>query len=146
VRNVTTAQAILEVREGLDRLAAAVAAADALLTQAEHAGMLVDEGRVSLREAREHQIHARVLVHAFAAKPFTDMLELGLASVRRAQSTGDEAMRELQFRRRGLAVATLVIAGFLVTLWLKIRRLPQAPISDTSRSRPPASTSPNRPS
>jgi hypothetical protein len=30
----------------------------------------------------------------------------------------------LQNRRRGLAVATLLIAGFLLTLWIKIRRLP----------------------
>jgi hypothetical protein len=31
---------------------------------------------------------------------------------------------ELQNRRRGLAVATVLIVGFLVTLWVKIRRLP----------------------
>jgi hypothetical protein len=33
-------------------------------------------------------------------------------------------MREIEVRRRGLAVATLLVLAFLVTLWLKIRRLP----------------------
>ena len=118
------ATTILAVREGLDQLAARVSTANAILSRAEQAGMLVDDGRAGLREAREHQIHARVLVHAFATKPFADMAEQGMASARRAQATGEDAMRELQYRRRGLAAATLVIVGFLITLWLKIRRLP----------------------
>ena len=37
---------------------------------------------------------------------------------------GQAAMREMQVRRAGLAVATLLILAFLVTLWVKIRRLP----------------------
>ena len=118
------ARTILDVRDGLDHLAAAVSTADAVLTRAEHAGMLVDGGRSALREAREHQIHARVLVHAFAAGPFAEMSDQGRAAAHRAQAEGDDAMSELQFRRRGLAVATLVIIGFLITLGLKIRRLP----------------------
>jgi hypothetical protein len=40
-------------------------------------------------------------------------------------------MRELQVRRRGLAVATLVILAFLLTLWLKIQRLPLSPQDST---------------
>ena len=118
------AKTIMDVRQGLDRLSALVSTADATLTRAEQTGMLVEDGRTGLREAREHQIHARVLVHAFATKPFTDMADQGAASAQRAQTAGDEAMQELQYRRRGLGAATLVIVGFLITLWLKIRRLP----------------------
>jgi hypothetical protein len=33
-------------------------------------------------------------------------------------------MREMQVRRRGLAVSIVLILAFLATLWLKIRRLP----------------------
>jgi predicted CXXCH cytochrome family protein len=118
------AQTIRDVRQQLDRLSAAVASADAMLTRAERAGMLADEGRLALREARDHQLHARVLVHAFAMKPFADMAAQSATAARRAQEAGDGAMREIQVRRRGLAVATLLILAFLVTLWLKIRRLP----------------------
>jgi len=119
--------AIRTIRQRLDELEAARSAADALLTRAEHAGMLVDEGRLALQRAREHQVQSRVLVHAFATAPFSKTATEGLAAARRAHAAGDAAMRELQFRRQGLGVATLLILAFLATLWLKIRRLPVPP-------------------
>ena len=118
------AQAIRDVREQLDRLSAAVASADAVLTRAERAGMLVDDGRLALREARDHQLHSRVLVHAFAAQPLAAMAAEGATAARRAQDAGDGALREIEVRRRGLAVATVLIVAFLLTLWRKIQRLP----------------------
>ena len=119
------ARTILEVRQALDRLATAVSTADAVLARAERAGMLVEDGRIALREAREHQIHSRVLVHAFATRPLAEMAGQGFGSATRAEGVGEQAMRELQVRHRGLAVATIVIVGFLASLWLKIRRLPE---------------------
>jgi predicted CXXCH cytochrome family protein len=121
------ARTILEMRSGLDRMAAAHAAAEEVLLEAERAGMLVDEGQAALRQAREHQVQARVLVHAFAEKPFADIAQEGVAAATLGQRAGEAAMEELQRRRFGLAIATLLIAGFLVTLWLKIRRLPEPP-------------------
>jgi predicted CXXCH cytochrome family protein len=118
------AQTIRDVRQHLDRLSAAVASADAGLTRAERVGMLVDDGRLALHEARNHQLHARVLVHAFAAPPLAETAADGVTAAGRAQDAGDAAMRDVQVRRRGLAVATLLILGFLATLGLKIRRLP----------------------
>lgn len=118
------AQTIRDVRQHLDRLSAAVASADAVLTRAERIGMLVDDGRLALREARDHQLHSRVLVHAFAAQPFGETAAQGVMAAGRAQEAGDAAIRDAQVRRRGLAVATLLILAFLVTLGLKILRLP----------------------
>lgn len=115
---------ILEVRQGLDGLTRSIAAAESVLTRAEHAGMLVDEGAGALREAHEHLIHSRVLVHAFAATPLAETVAPGLLAAQRGEQIGVRALRELERRRRGLAVATVFIVGFLVTLWLKIRRLP----------------------
>lgn len=118
------AQTIRDIRQELVRLSAALSEAEALLTRAERAGMLVDEGRTVLREAREHQVQSRVLVHAFAAAPFAETAAAGVASAQRAHAAGEAALQELQVRRRGLAVATLLVLAFLVTLGLKIRRLP----------------------
>lgn len=118
------AKAIVEVRQGLDGLSAAVAAADTVLTRAERAGMLVEDGRFTLREAHGHLINARATVHAFAEKPFTDVAREGVAAARRAEQTGDQALQELQYRRRGLTIALVLILGFLAALWLKIRSLP----------------------
>lgn len=118
------AATIRTMRENLDRLSSGVSSADAVLTRAEHAGMLVDEGRSALRDAREHQVQSRVLVHTFAAEPFSRTSAEGAAAAGRAQEAGNAAMRELEFRREGLGVAILLILAFLVTLGLKIRRLP----------------------
>jgi hypothetical protein len=117
-------QTIAQVRQQLDALSAAIAEADAVLTRAERAGMLVDEGRAAFQEAHEQQINARVMVHAFTAGPFNDVAAQGLAATARAETSGTQALLELQYRRRGLAVATIVILGFLVTLGFKIRSLP----------------------
>ncbi len=117
------ADTIATIRSGFDRLTRSIDDGEVILTRAERAGMLVDDGRTLLRQARDHQIHARVLVHTFAAKPFQDMAGQGIRSAREAQAVGERALRELQVRRRGLLVATAVIIGFLVTLGLTIRRL-----------------------
>ena len=122
-----SARTIGAMREALDRLAGGVAAADASLARAERAGMLVDEGRLALRAAREQQVQARVLVHTFAAEPFGAAAADGAAAARRALDAGEAASRELQVRRTGLGVTTLLIVAFLITLWVKIRRLPGLP-------------------
>jgi hypothetical protein len=101
-----------------------MAAADAALSAVERAGMPVDEGRLALRTAREHQVQSRVLVHTFAPQPLADTAAKGTAAAQQALAAGEAAARELQVRRTGLGVATLLIIGFLITLWLKIRRLP----------------------
>jgi hypothetical protein len=111
----------------LDNLTLAIDAGDRVLGRAERAGMLMDDGRSALREAVDHQIHARVLVHTFATKPFADMADPGLRAARQSQSAGEQALHELQVRRSGLGAATVVILGFLVTLWFKIRRLGTGP-------------------
>lgn len=116
---------ITDVRRGLDELNAAIASADVVLARAERAGMLVDDGQTALRGARDHQIHSRVLVHAFATKPFAELDAQGLSAARQGQAIGERALHELQIRRRGLLAATVFIVGFLVTLWLKIRHLPR---------------------
>lgn len=116
---------IRSVRQHLETLSAAIAGADETLTRAEHAGMLVDDGRAALREAREGRINARVLVHAFAEEPFVAVADPAIEAAHRADLTGADALQELQYRRRGLGIATVLLLGFLVTLWLKIRSLPR---------------------
>jgi predicted CXXCH cytochrome family protein len=121
---VPGADAITTVRKGFDDLAVRMTAAREVLNRAETAGMLIEEGKLALHDATEAHVRMRVLVHAFAAPPFVEVLKTGLAAAEKAGGVGHAAMAELQYRRRGLAVATLVIIGFLVTLYLKIRRLP----------------------
>ncbi|HEX5069262.1 MAG TPA: cytochrome c3 family protein [Vicinamibacterales bacterium] len=118
------AAAITTVRAGFDDLQGRMAAAREVLGRAETAGMLVEDGKLALHNAGEAHVRLRVLVHTFAAAPFDDVLKEGVAAANEARTVGTSAMSELQYRRRGLAVATLVILGFLGTLLVKIRRLP----------------------
>jgi len=118
------ADVIRTVGEGLRTLRADTYSAEALVTRADEAGVLVEEGHMALADAREAHVRLRVLVHAFATEPFDEVLADGRAAVERAQQAGNAGLEELQFRRSGLAVATLFILGFLVTLFMKIRRLP----------------------
>jgi predicted CXXCH cytochrome family protein len=117
------ADTIVTMRTELDRLTTAIDSAEAVLARAERAGMLVDDGRAALREARDHEIHSRVLVHTFATKPFQDMAGQAFRAARDSQAVAERALHDLQVRRLGLLGATSVIVGFLVTLWFTIRRL-----------------------
>ena len=117
-------KAILGIRAELDRLSGVLSEADLLLTRAERAGMLVDEGRLAFREAREHQVQSRVLLHTFAPAQISKTSAEGVASAQRAHEAGEAALRELQVRRMGLAIATLLVVAFLIALGLKIRSLP----------------------
>jgi len=120
------ADVIKSDRKSLDDLSAAIAAATDRLARAEQAGMIVDDGRAALREASDQRVLARVSMHAFALQPLADGAAKGLKAAQQAQAAADTALAEVQYRRKGLAVATIFIAGFLVTLGLKIRRLNRA--------------------
>ncbi len=123
--SIAGADVIRTVGEGLRSLQRDTAAAEALVTRAEEAGVLVEDGQLALADAREAHVLLRVLVHAFAAPPFETELASGRAAVEKAQEAGNAGLAELAFRRTGLAVATLFILGFLITLFMKIRRLPK---------------------
>ena len=118
------ASTIKEFRAGLEGLSAAMVRATDVVDRAERSGMLVDNARLALHDAGDQYLQARVSIHAFAPEPFAGLAAKGLATSTEAEKDGYAALDELQFRRRGLAVATIFIVGFLITLVLKIRRLP----------------------
>ena len=47
----------------------------------------------------------------------------GLEHANRALFKGQDALDELEFRRRGLAISLILIIGLLVALGLKIRQI-----------------------
>ena len=122
--SVPGADVIRTVGTGLRSLHADTNVVETVLDRAEEAGVLVEDGRLALANAREAHVRLRVLVHAFATPPFDEVLTEGRAALDLARADGERGIAELGFRRTGLAVATLFILGFLVTLYVKIRRLP----------------------
>ena len=102
------------MHKGLADLDAGIARARAVLDRAASAGMLVDDGRLVLRDAHEEQILARVSIHAFADKPFAATAGKGIAEAAHAEADrhrrdGRAALSTQRPRRRDAAESS----GFL---------------------------------
>ena len=118
-----------------------MARAKDIVDRAEQSGMLVDQARLALHDAGDQFLQARVSIHAFRPEPFGDLAAKGLATTAKAEQDGHAALDELQFRRRGLAVATIFIIGewafggpeYEVPNRSGTQRLAQAPLPGSTR-------------
>jgi predicted CXXCH cytochrome family protein len=97
--------------------------ASTVLRQAERAGMEVSQARFELTGANDALIKAGAAVHTFTLAAVKQEAEVGLAISAKAEARGLQALAELQFRRKGLALSVLIILALIVGLVLKIRQL-----------------------
>jgi predicted CXXCH cytochrome family protein len=97
--------------------------ADQVLTQAEQLGMDVAEAKYTLKDVNQSLIEARVKVHSFQKEPVQESAAPGLKVIAQAKSTGQAAIKEYYFRRKGLGVSTLLLTCVVVLLYLKIRQI-----------------------
>ncbi len=111
------------VRERIEALKSAEARARALIEQAGRAGMEVSDAEVALIDANQALVETRNLVHTFAAAPVEEKVKEGLALTRSAEDMGIAALKELDYRRMGLAVSLLFILILVLGLYLKIRQI-----------------------
>ncbi|MDD1750511.1 MAG: hypothetical protein LUO89_11630, partial [Methanothrix sp.] len=94
-----------------------------LLQRAERAGMEVSGPLYNLSEGRDHLIQARVTVHSFDTAPLVKVLEEGDKIAASCKESGDKALDELAFRRKGLAVSVAILLAMMGLLLVKIRQL-----------------------
>jgi len=113
--------------ESIDRLKASTNKAAFALTSAEHAGMEVSQPLFELNEAKTALIKARAAIHSFEQAAVEKEIEPGLKVSERAYVRGVKALDELQFRRKGLVISTLIILALIITLVLKIREMERKP-------------------
>ncbi len=76
--------------------------------------------------AVDSQIQLEVLLHSFSVDEDSDYVaafETGMEHANAALAAGQDALDELSFRRRGLAVALVFIVLVLIALGLKIREI-----------------------
>jgi predicted CXXCH cytochrome family protein len=97
--------------------------ADRLLGRAAQAGMEVSRPRFELTSARDGLINARVIIHSFKPDALDPVIMPSIAVAEKAWRSGGEAMDELRFRRKGLAVSLLIIAVAVLSIYLKIRQI-----------------------
>jgi len=104
-------------------LAGQLREAEKLVARAERAGMEVSRARFGLSEGHDALVSARVVVHRFSADQVKTETDRGMAIARKTRQQGEQALDELEFRRKGLAASLLVIALALVAVYVKIQQI-----------------------
>lgn len=107
-------------------LTSMTARAERIMLSAKRGGVLTEEASLAIDRAVDAQIQLEVLVHTFDASEdsqFVTQRKEGMDQARTALEKAQEALDELQFRRKGLAVSLVVILLVLLGLGLKIREM-----------------------
>jgi predicted CXXCH cytochrome family protein len=116
-------QAAATMRSSLDSLRIAHAEAEGLVRRAERAGMSVEDALYDLHESQGRLTRARSVLHAFQTEQVVETSQEGLDLAAQAHQRGLQALDDLDYRRRGLALSLLVIAVVGTALYAKIRSL-----------------------
>jgi hypothetical protein len=111
----------------MQQLTVLTARAERTSLRARRGGVEVRDALLDLDKAVDAQIELEVLIHTFSSAEggkFQKKHQEGMEHARTAMEKGREALHELSFRRRGLAVSLIIIVLVLIGLALKIRSLP----------------------
>lgn len=117
------------ISENLSGLVSAIDRAESSLSAAERSGMEVSTARLALANASEDLIKARVSVHAFSVSEVKKLTDEGVGIAKKADEAGIAALRERDFRRKGLGFSLIFIVLAIVGLYLKIRQMESSPES-----------------
>jgi len=98
--------------------------ARALLDQAEEKGMDVSEGEDDLEAAREGLLQTRTLVHSFSRPVIDKKVQEIMLNQEAAAEVAMAAFDEIDERRRGLGISTILLILLALFVAIKIRTLP----------------------
>ncbi len=112
-----------QIRALIDSLRIGYEAADSILEEAENSGMEVSEAVFQLNGARTSLVSARAAVHAFNVEHVASEVSAGLEVTTSAFERGIAALRDLRFRRVGLAVSVVIIVILISGLLFKIKEM-----------------------
>ena len=115
------ANAAAQMRAELTRLSEETRAARAIVRTAAEAGMEVSRAAFDLGKADEALVQARTDVHLFRTAAVEKTAADGLVIARAARSKGVKALKERDFRRRGLFLSLGLIVLAVAALVFKIR-------------------------
>lgn len=112
-----------QMADDIAKVKAVYQRADQILNTAERSGMEVSSARVELTSAHGDLIKARVNVHTFNPADVEKLTDSGLKISQKAYEAGVAALKERDFRRKGLGVALVFIILAISGLYLKIRQM-----------------------
>jgi hypothetical protein len=111
------------MRKLLDNLSANINSSFEVLNRAERAGMEVSRPKFELNEARDSLVQARVLIHTFSTDEFEKVIGTGLEIAKKSHKAGENALSELNYRRKGLGISLFFILFLASVIYLKIRTM-----------------------
>ena len=117
------AKAATAMRTGIDGLRSTIGRVEQRVARLQEAGMELSAQQLSLAEARTKLTLSRTEVHTFDPKMVGTIVDAGLGLTTAVDQVADTASRELEFRRRGLAVSMVVLLFMVGALVLKIRQI-----------------------
>jgi cytochrome c553 len=100
-----------------------LASAREVLERAQRAGMEVSSPIYQLSEGRDRLILARVQIHRFTPAILQKTTAEGESIATACEQSGWQALAELAYRRKGLAVSAAILLCMIGLLLLKIRQL-----------------------
>jgi hypothetical protein len=111
------------MRSRIDQLIAGIDKSNEILSVAARKGMEVSKPKFELKGAKDALTHARVLIHSSSTAEVDKVVEPGLAVATKGYQAGLDALSELSFRRKGLAVSLVFIVFLALLVYLKVRQI-----------------------
>ena len=111
------------MRARMDELRKEIDDSGEILGRAERAGMEVSRPKFDLREAVDALTHARVLIHGASVAEVEKVTGPGSEVSRKSYRAGQDALAELSYRRKGLAVSLFFILCLAGLVYLKVRTI-----------------------
>ena len=111
------------MRSRIDELIGSISKSSDILSVAERKGMEVSKPKFELKGATDALTHARVLIHSSSTGELDKVVEPGLVVAGKGYQAGLDALAELSFRRKGLAISLVFILFLALLVYLKIRQI-----------------------
>jgi hypothetical protein len=111
------------LRNRLEDLKAAMREAERVLGTAEQVGMEVGEVRYDFQSARQTLIQARNVIHACSPEDLEEVIAQGEGIATSTIQAGNNALAELQARRKMMLIPLVALGLVMVLVYAKIRDL-----------------------
>jgi hypothetical protein len=120
-------QAAAQIAQQLGHLDASVKNAAEILDRAESAGMEVSDALLEQDQARDSLTKSRVAIHSFDPARVQQDVNAGLQITAKTHQEGAGALKERDYRRKGLALSLLAIVVVVIGLRLYVRKIEGRP-------------------
>jgi hypothetical protein len=120
-------QAAAQLAQQIEHLDASVQGAAGILNRAGAVGMEVSDALLEQDQASDALTKSRVAIHSFNPARVEQDVETGLHIAAKTQAAGVAALKERDYRRKGLAFSLLAIVAVLIGLRLYVRQIERRP-------------------